>query len=189
LAGGGSLNVLELTAGTTNFTAGTLALNLRDNTTASLVLGTAAGQTVVLNQTGGRINFSENARIANAAGSTMTVNVTGAGTVLDNTLAGTTGLLRVGGSGAGTLNVTDGAVVNSRNQYVGVQAGSTGDMVIEGTGSTVNSSFMFRVGNSGTGTLSVSNGGTLNAGTVNRDFALIVGNTDSARSPCTTAER
>jgi T5SS/PEP-CTERM-associated repeat protein/autotransporter-associated beta strand protein len=176
MSGGGTLNALQLAAGTTNVTGGTLALTLPDTTTASLLLGTAAGQTIALNQTGGRINVTENARIGEAAGSTATVTVTGAGTVLDNTLAGTTGLVRVGNNGAGTLNVTAGGVVNALNLYIGVSAGGTGDMVIDGAGSTVNSSFMFRVGNAGTGTLTVRNGGTLNAGTVSAQFALIVGN-------------
>ena len=177
LAGGGSMNVLQLTAGTTNVTDGTLALTLANNTAASLLLGTAAGQTVILNQTGGRINFTENARIGQAAGASATLNVSGTGAVLDNTLERPTGLLRVGDNGDGNLNVTDGGLVNIRNLYVGAGRGSTGDMVIDGPTSMVNSTDMFRVGNSGTGTLTVRNSGTLNAGTVNRAFALIVGNT------------
>jgi T5SS/PEP-CTERM-associated repeat protein/autotransporter-associated beta strand protein len=176
LAGGGSLNVLQLMAGTTNLTGSTLTLTQADNTTGSLLLGTAAGQSVTLNQTGGRINVTQNARFGEAAGSTAIVNVTGAGTVLDNTLTGTTGLIRVGTNGTGTLNVTAGGIVNALNLYTAATAGSTGNMLIDGAGSTVNSSFMFRVGNAGTGTLTVSNGGTLNAGRVGANFALIVGN-------------
>jgi fibronectin-binding autotransporter adhesin len=176
LAGGGSLNALQLAAGTTNVTGGTLALTLANTAAESLLMGTAAGQTATLNLTGGRVDITEHARIGQAAGSTGIVSVSGAGTVLANTVAGTTGIIRVGANGTGSLSVTAGATVNALNLYLGLSVGSTGDMLIDGPGSTVNSSYMFRVGTGGNGTLTVRNGGTLNAGTVSANFAFIVGN-------------
>src|SRR5262249_30735953 len=69
LAGGGSLDTLILQAGSTGVTGGTLALTAPGgfgNFNAGLDLGTADGQTVVLNQTGGRINVTENVFIGDS---------------------------------------------------------------------------------------------------------------------------
>jgi T5SS/PEP-CTERM-associated repeat protein/autotransporter-associated beta strand protein len=180
LAGGGTLNTLSLQAGATSVTGGTLALTAPSGTgdlNAGLQLGAASGQTAFFTTSGGaRINVTENVNIGDAAGSAGTVTITGAGTVLDNTPAGTADRIRVGFNGTGTLNVTAGGGVNSVRLFVASGTGSTGDMVVDGVGSTV-TSLMLRVGNQGTGTLTVRNGGTVNVtGTTFGQFPFIVGN-------------
>jgi T5SS/PEP-CTERM-associated repeat protein/autotransporter-associated beta strand protein len=169
LAGGGALNSLQLGAGTTNVTGGTLALTqptTQPNYTAfGLQLGTAAGQTAAFNQTGGHVNVTEDVSIGTAAGSTGTVSVSGTGTVFSNTIGGQSGVMLVGQRGTGALNVAAGGVVNSLQVYVAGASGSTGSVTVDGAGSVLNVNGVSElfVGTSGNGTLTVSNGGRVNS--------------------------
>jgi T5SS/PEP-CTERM-associated repeat protein len=67
-----------------------------------------------------------------------------------------TGILRVGSSGTGTLNVTGGRITNSEG-YLGYTAGSVGAASVS-SGTWANSSFL-SVGRSGSGTLTITGGG------------------------------
>lgn len=63
----------------------------------------------------------------------------------------------------GALVVKTGGTLNADGLYIGSTAGSTGSFVVDGAGSTANSSGLL-VGVAGNGTLTVSNGGKLTNG-------------------------
>lgn len=69
------------------------------------------------------------------------------------------GSLYIGQTGTGTLTITDGAVVNDSNGYIGQEPGSTGLANVSGAGSTWAEAGSLYVGNFGTGTLNISDGG------------------------------
>ena len=85
---------------------------------------------------GSSLSMTADAALGYAAGSSGTINVSGAGASL------TAGGLQVGESGTGALNITNGAsvVVNEVSSDVGVQSDSFGTVNVDGSGSgwTVN---------------------------------------------------
>jgi T5SS/PEP-CTERM-associated repeat protein len=169
LAAGGSLNTLSVQAGSAAATGGTLALTSPTGTVgtdanglAGLQLGEASGQTASFTASGGaKVNVTENVYIGDLAGSTGTVTVTGAGTVLSNTIGGTSGRLGVGNFGTGTLNVTNGGVVNTLLLFGSRQTGSGSTILVDGQGSQINVTTQLSVGNSATGSLTIQNQGTV----------------------------
>jgi autotransporter family porin len=69
------------------------------------------------------------------------------------------GSLTVGNSGNASLTVTDGSITATGRLYIGMNSGSNGTMILDGsTASFVNAAHDIRVGSSGTGTLTVKNG-------------------------------
>jgi PEP-CTERM motif. len=74
------------------------------------------------------------------------------------------GILSVGQSGTGTLQITDKGQVNVYyDVLVGQSPSANGTITIEGTGSALNIGGLLEVGSSGTGTVIIQNGGVLNA--------------------------
>src|SRR6266446_521241 len=129
--------------------------------------------------TDAEINNGGTAQIgaAGAAAKSLTLgnNNTDSGTVS----VGTGGNLAVdfnatiGQFGQGTLNVTGGGVVQTDEFTLGLQNGSTGTALVDGSGSKLTQGVFATaavVGDFGTGTLTISNGGFL------KYAALFVGN-------------
>ena len=110
---------------------------------------------------GGHVNnvITSNSVIANRAGSTGTVTVTGDGSQWY------TKSLNVGGLGHGTLNITGRGKLLTENAVIGVETGSVGEVTIDGDGSTWTNSGIIVVSSfaPGTGTLIVTNGGTVSS--------------------------
>jgi T5SS/PEP-CTERM-associated repeat protein len=79
---------------------------------------------------GGRV-VSSRGYIAAGAGSTASVQVTGAGSGWD-----ISGDLFVGDSGSGTLTVCDGASLMTWETVVGSEVGSVGHLIVTGPGTT-----------------------------------------------------
>src|SRR5436309_1828005 len=160
---GGSLNQLSVQAGNAFATGGTLALtqpNDATNAPSGLQIGAAAGQTGSFTASGGAIvNVSENIYVADAAGSTSTLNVQGTGTVLNN-VGGTSGRFGVGNAGAGTLNITSGGRVNTIQLFAARLAGGSGTITVDGTGSLLHATSQLSFGSTGLGTMTVQNGGS-----------------------------
>ena len=105
---------------------------------------------------GGSVSNSHSGRIGKEANSTSAVTVDGNGSTWTNG-----GLLSVGSKGAGTLTITNGGSV-STGRYAsigGYSVNSTGDVTVDGSGSTWTIDEYFYVGRYGDGTLSISNGG------------------------------
>ncbi|WP_168205418.1 hypothetical protein [Bythopirellula goksoeyrii] len=73
-----------------------------------------------------------------------------------------TGTLGAGHSSIGSMSVSDTVVVSSANGYIGYRSGSSGEVIVQGGGSTWNSGFL-DVGNEGSGTLTISEGGMVNS--------------------------
>jgi outer membrane autotransporter protein len=73
------------------------------------------------------------------------------------------GSLRVGGSGAGTLIVNSAGVVDVANLNVGSTLGSTGTVIVTGPGSSVLVRISKSIGRRGTGTITLADGGLLSA--------------------------
>jgi T5SS/PEP-CTERM-associated repeat protein len=97
--------------------------------------------------------------IGDQAGSTGTVDVLGPGSTLNST-----GTSVAGGSGSGTLNITDGGAVNTGTTTIAQNTGSTGTVTVDGSGSQLNDTGTLNVAPSGTGVLDVTNGGAVNVG-------------------------
>jgi T5SS/PEP-CTERM-associated repeat protein/autotransporter-associated beta strand protein len=89
------------------------------------------------------------------AGSTGTVTVTGVGSSWSNANS-----LIIGSSGGtGSLSLLDGGAASAAYASIGVTAGSTGTITVDGAGSRFNDSGTLFVGQSGSGALSIHNGG------------------------------
>ena len=83
----------------------------------------------------------------------------GAGTQPDPWAVG--GILRVGSTADGTLNVEAGGVVSNTNGNIAAYSGSTGEATITGSGSQWTNSGIMSVGRQGEGTLNVEAGGVV----------------------------
>ncbi|MEX0612005.1 MAG: hypothetical protein WD738_20210 [Pirellulales bacterium] len=131
-----------------------------------------------VNLSGGGDVLSDTAYIGNVTDSVGTVTVSGAGSVWSNTVG-----LYVGNAGNGSLDITTGGrVIVSGTSYIGDDAGSMGDAIVEGTDSTwINTGDLY-VGNAGTGTLTVSN-----AAEVVDNGSLYVGNSGSGNVNVTSS--
>ncbi len=167
ITGGLSTGVLTMSGGLTNV-AGSTVLDA----------------TGTLNLNGGELrtqNFTSNAGgIFSHDGGTLSINggTLDLGSITSLTLdstGGTTGLnlmngssyslsntLNVGDTGNASLGVQNGASISSYVLYAGNQAGSNGTVVVDGAGSTLDSTGYLYVGYAGDGTMTVSNGGVFN---------------------------
>ncbi len=100
------------------------------------------------------------------------------------------GILIVGNYGNGTVNIFNGGVVNSNandgqnSAYLGNQVGSTGNIVVDGAGSTWNiNSGSVAIGYYGLGNLTIQNGGTVNSTTNSgSNISIYVGQGDEGGS-------
>ncbi|MCG7506799.1 autotransporter domain-containing protein [Mesorhizobium retamae] len=130
----------------------------------SLYVGYQAEGTLIVSEGGALISGGDVA-IGNAVSAIGTANVTGAGSTW--TLAATDEL-EIGASGNGSLFVVDGGKVSGGFLgRIAKHAGSTGTVLVSGTGSLWDTD-LIAVGDEGTGTMSIWNGGT-----VNSEFASI----------------
>jgi T5SS/PEP-CTERM-associated repeat protein/autotransporter-associated beta strand protein len=167
-AGASSVNYLRVGSGTTQIAAGswTLTNATTADATAALIVGTSTTQAAAFTLSGGAtLTTPGNMHFGAVAGSTGNGVVTGTGTAVTGTGA-TTGLLAVGNSGAGSLTISNGAVVSTRLGTIGRNAGSVGTVVVDGAGSRWTTTETLIVGNSGTGSLTVRNGGQVLPGSV-----------------------
>jgi T5SS/PEP-CTERM-associated repeat protein len=110
-----------------------------------------------LNITDGGLFKSGTSRIGIYGPSTGEVTVDGVGSTWENIR-----LLDIGYMGKGTLNVTGGGVVKSYGNTGGVignSSSSTGEVTVEGTGSTWTNGLKLTVGRYGDGTLNITDSG------------------------------
>lgn len=105
---------------------------------------------------GGTVSNDVHAFVGVASGSFGTANVRGAGSgwTVKNQLS-------IGYDGTGTLSVSDGAVVSSRQGSIGNHPEGTGSVTVDGTGSTWTNTADMTIGNGGNGSLTISNGGSV----------------------------
>lgn len=98
-------------------------------------------------------------QIGRELGSTGTVTVRDAGTILN-----TGDILYTGLSSSGSLNIQGGAKVNAARVILANNSAGVGVVTVDGAGSEFNSSSgVFIVGNNGQGTLNIRNGGKATA--------------------------
>jgi fibronectin-binding autotransporter adhesin len=108
---------------------------------------------------GGSVNNNYSSYLGYSSGSTGTVTVDGANSMLTNST------IYVGNSGSGTLNISNGGSVNNNySSYLGYSSGSTGTVTVDGANSMLTSSTI-QVGSYGSGTLYITNGGSVNNST------------------------
>ncbi|WP_439632692.1 autotransporter-associated beta strand repeat-containing protein [Glycocaulis sp.] len=143
-----------LEGGTLTLDGGSVALGAGQD----FYVGRADGDNATLQIMNGGSVSNRTGRIGDAAGSTGTVTVTGAGSQWINSST-----LAVGQSGAGTLTIADGATVSNLIGNIAVNAGSTGEVTVTGADSFWNNSVELRVANSGTGTLTIADGGRVHS--------------------------
>jgi T5SS/PEP-CTERM-associated repeat protein/autotransporter-associated beta strand protein len=114
---------------------------------------------------GGSASVAGTTYVGDSSGSGGTITVSGAGSTL--TASDANGV-RIGCSGSGTLNITNGGYVsNGYASTIAFNSGSTGIVTVDGAGSTwTNSGYFLDVGYSGSATLKITNGGSVSvAGT------------------------
>jgi fibronectin-binding autotransporter adhesin len=112
----------------------------------------------------GTINVTNGGSVANArwfigfnAGSSGIANIDGPGSIWTNSRD-----IYVGWSGNGSLCVTNGGSVTSvEYAHIGLTAGSSGTVTVDGAGSTWSNNSSLYVGESGNGILNITNGGTV----------------------------
>ncbi|WP_197528935.1 hypothetical protein [Aeoliella mucimassa] len=116
---------------------------------------------------------SDSTYIGNSTGSVGRVSIVGAASTWLNE-----GFLYVGNSGTGTLIISDGGSLESNSiSGIGYESGSTGEVVVEGAGSTWDNLSTLYVGGFGNGTLTIADGGYV------RNFSGNIGySTDAANS-------
>jgi len=105
---------------------------------------------------GGVVGSTTNTYVGVVAGGTGSVTVSGLGSRLNSS-----GFMRVGQTGNGTLQISDSAVVTNGQAFVGYDSSSVGLVTVSGTGTQWNSSADLTVGFSGNGRVNVSNGGAV----------------------------
>jgi autotransporter-associated beta strand protein/T5SS/PEP-CTERM-associated repeat protein len=163
--------------GGTTISSGTLSIDggSISHGSASTVVGNTAGVKATLD--------IKNGAVTNGAGQIATTAGTAEGTVTvgkDGTWTSTN--LTVGSAGKGTLTVENGGDVISTTANVGVTNGSSGTVIVSGSGSKWVNANTITVGGTGTGTgqLVVSNGGRVEADTdVSVSYGLVVGKNSS----------
>jgi T5SS/PEP-CTERM-associated repeat protein/autotransporter-associated beta strand protein len=165
MTGGGSVNQLLLNAGATTITGGTFAMTQTDSGARepSIGIGEVTGTASLTINGGATINVGDNIFIGDVAGSTGTMTVSGAGTVVNRTnTASGVGRLAVGNFGSGTLNILNGAVVNTAFLFTPREPGTnTGTIVVDGPGSALNISTEASFASNGFGTATFSHGASL----------------------------
>jgi T5SS/PEP-CTERM-associated repeat protein len=170
-----SFGVLGSGAGSDG-TATITGANSRWNNTSNLFVGDSGNGTLAINS-GGLVS-NVNGYVGDDAGAIGDATVSGTDSTWTNTgdlyvgnagsgtmtvsnagEAGTNGNLYVGNLGSGTLNITAGGNVTNAVGYIGNQAGSTGQVTVDGANSKWTNSGNFFVGNLGDGTLTIENSG------------------------------
>jgi len=68
------------------------------------------------------------------------------------------------GTGSGVLNITGGGTVSAYDGHIGYGAEATGEVTVDGAGSTWTNSSWVYVGYSGSGALNITNGGAVSSG-------------------------
>ncbi|WP_310619552.1 autotransporter domain-containing protein [Flexibacterium corallicola] len=155
---GGALSVNTMTLGS-DASPASGTMNLSEGNSSY----TSTGATVIGGSGTGTWNMSSAATADSGSSSTLGQSEDGTGTAAisgANTRWHTNGTLTVGGSGTGSLSVTDNALVISKTGDIGSQSTSKGNTVTISDGGqwTVNADHL-TIGNSGSGTMTVENGG------------------------------
>ncbi len=104
------------------------------------------------------------------------VNVDGAGSRLD----ANGDYILVGFNNDGVMNITGGGLVEANRVLVADASGSTGSVLIDGPGSTLDLSNLLHVGDTVPGEMDISNGGQLNVATGVSSARLIIGDEGGA---------
>lgn len=157
-------SVVDATAGL--YVTGSSVLTLTGSTS------TTPGENILIDK--GTVNIASGGSLSGSdgylsynLGSTAIVSVSGSGSIWNSS-----GTLDVGYSGSGTLEVTNGGVVTvadglngSQTSALGYNAGSSGTIVVSGSGSTFeNEGLGFEIGLSGSGSVTVIDAASLNTG-------------------------
>ena len=131
------------------------------------IVNIGAGSTVLANGTSIVAAGTSDVVVGSDVGATGVLNVTGAGATLNSN-----GFrMSVGGSGAGTVLVSQGGTVLTGTQFatdaainVGSNAGATGAITVTDLGSSIKASGQISVGLSGAGSLTIENQATVISG-------------------------
>jgi len=112
-----------------------------------------------MNITNGGVASSSDGYISRYSGSTSDVTVDGPNSMWN--ITGGNGALTIGLLGNGTLEITDGGAVSNNYGYLGSNPDSTGEVNVDGPGSTWTNNKYLNVGYYGNGTLNVTGAGTV----------------------------
>ena len=118
----------------------------------------------VLNITGGSAVSNHYGYIGYKSGSTGEVTVDGTGSKWTNSSDLYVGGGPFGDSGSGVLNITGGGAVSNLYGYIGHESGATGEVTVDGAGSTWTNTYNLYVGRYGSGVLNITGGGLVSVG-------------------------
>jgi len=134
------------------------------NVDGSSFIGIGYGDVGTMSITDGRVVESTYGYIGYKAGSTGEVTVDGTGSTWTNSYS----LIVDGGDydsfGSGVLNITGGGAVICNWGTIGEKSNSTGEVTVDGPGSTWTNSSTLNVGYEGRGVLNITGGGIVNSG-------------------------
>ena len=120
-----------------------------------LTVGGSGDATLAI--TNGGVVENSSCNIGINTNSTGHVTVDGSGSTWTNRYR-----LHIGNGGNGTLDVTNGATVTSMGaSHIGYQVGSSGQVTVDGNGSTWTHTGSLALGNEGSGSLAITNGGAV----------------------------
>lgn len=157
VSGSASLNTAAALLGGVAGGSGNVTMDDASWTATDRISVGYAGSSTLTIQNGATVS-STGGLAGHLAGSTGTVNITGAGSRWENN-----GVFYVGNEGGGTLNLTAGGTLTSTDGYVGVATGANGSATISGSGSQWINSGDLLVGHEGgsTGSMLISAGGSV----------------------------
>lgn len=134
---------------------------------AAIIVGDEGNGSLTINS-GGVVNTA-NGSIGSQATGVGTVLITGTGSQWNNTAAGGS-TLGIGSSGDGTLTISNGGSFTNDGTDIARNAGSFGDVIVDGVGSTYTDTDDILVGEGGTGTMTVRNGASASADLISVGF-------------------
>ena len=131
---------------------------------------------LVIAGTGSMVSISNGLTVGSGSGSTGSLTVASGSSLNVDTSLSASAFLTVGGSGNATATVQSGGTVNVYGMFIGLNAGSSGTVTVDGTGTSLQSldlsltsagAKVIMAGYSGTGSLTVSGGASVSADAVN----------------------
>ena len=127
--------------------------------TGDFMVGSVGSSVGNLTISDGGVVSNTTAYLARESAATGTVTVTDSGSQWNNSDS-----LRVGQEGSGTLTVSGGGAVTAVNEiHIGQIAGATGTVTVDGSGSSLSTTYRIIVGNAGSGVLNIKNSATVTA--------------------------
>ena len=153
-----------MTIGGDTDSSGIIHLNHGTLTTGNLIAGSANLTGIGTINTGGLVSDVDLVfDSANSLSQTLTLNDNSGQDIVVNLNLNGTSSMGAGHSDKGTMQISDGVIVESTLGYIGYKRGATGYVTVDGSGSAWNNSGNLHIGERGNGTLEITDGGNVSS--------------------------